>query len=76
MFDKTKNAVPTFANTLLTKHFPDIRHNRHTFFAQVVIPSCYPFFEWNERIYQVIDDRYVETTMVLTDVKPGNAADL
>lgn len=76
MQENTQVGVPTYANTVLSKHFSNkgIRHCRNTFFQQVVTPTAYPFFEWNDRIYQVIDDSYVETTVLLSDVKPGGPA--
>jgi hypothetical protein len=60
---------PTCANTLLSKHLPALE-TRQTFFETVVLPSGYPFFEWNSRIYQVIGKQFDDTRMVLDDITP------
>lgn len=57
---------PTCRNTLLSLHLATKGHTQQTFFQKLVIPTGYPFFEWNERIYQVQDDVYIDTGLVLS----------
>lgn len=64
MMTSEATVKPTLRNTLLSKHLPAFSHVRQTFLEQLVIPSGYPFFEWNDRIYAV-KGRYDEDTGVL-----------
>ena len=45
--------TPTFANTLLAKHLAPASKElgRFYFFHQVVVPSGYPYFVWDGRVY-------------------------
>lgn len=60
---------PTLRNTILSKHLPGGTYVRETFYERVVKPAGYPFFEWNERIYAVTSDYYVDTGVIYQDVK-------
>lgn len=52
----------------------DYRYNWHgsrdSFFKTVVVPSGYPYFLWNDRVYKVTkDDKwYEETNYTLQDL--------
>jgi hypothetical protein len=65
-------AKPDLRNTLSSKNLPRMKYVRQTFLEKIVIPSGYPFFEWNDRVYAVEGGTAfyaVDTDVLFEDLK-------
>lgn len=47
----------TLLNTLSSRFLPALSFDLESFFRKVVVPSGYPYFEWNGRVYSVNPER-------------------
>ena len=52
--------VPSWKDVANYRHLPAFT-DRNSFFLKIVKPSGYPYFSWNDRLYQVEGDTYVDT---------------
>ena len=63
----TISAIPCHTNTILSR-FLKVRMDIGLFLEKVVLPSGYPFFEWNDRIYKMTGKCATETSWKFADL--------
>jgi hypothetical protein len=62
-------ATPTWKDIVNYKHLPSKFTCMATFFKTVVLPSGYPFFLWNDRVYKVEGADCSDTGFTISDIQ-------